>query len=257
MKILFLILALLVLSDCANQTSADKIELDKIQPTPIINKTEISNANQWTPPPRESVDNAKLGKLEKQNAAFKIVPEEFSKVDFGNFKYPSSREKKIIPLKDGGYQYDYETSGGETYSLKNVYFLDLTGDRKKEAIVLLSVVSCGGSCDGGANFIYIYSTHHNKPKLIWHLETGSTGYGCGIKSMAIEPKKINIELFGRCSTGKNIETNSLGLSKFSVKDSTRLLYEFDGKKFVRKQKEYISVPERSVMNYLPEISISE
>lgn len=92
---------------------------------------------------------------------------------------------------------------------------------------------------------------------MWHLETGSTGYGCGIKSMAIEPKKINIELFGRCSGGNNIETNSLGLSKFSVKDSTRLLYEFDGKNFVRKQKEYISVPERSVMNYLPEISISD
>ncbi len=59
------------------------------------------NANSWTPPPDEPVDNAKLGKLNKQNAIFEIVPDEFSKVDFENFKYPSSREKKIIPLKNG------------------------------------------------------------------------------------------------------------------------------------------------------------
>ncbi|MBA2620155.1 MAG: hypothetical protein H0U87_03030 [Acidobacteria bacterium] len=190
------------------------------------------------------------------------MPDEFSKVDFKNFKYISSREKKIIPLRNGSYQYEYKgdgciACGGETFDLGKVYYLDLFGDAKKEAVVMLSVLSCGGSCDGGADFIYIYSANHNKPKLLWRLETGSNGYGCGIKSLAIESKKINIELFGKCKTGKDIETSSMGFTKFNVKDSTRLLYEFDGKTFVRKHKEYISVPERNVMNYISEISISE
>ncbi len=81
--------------------SADKIENNSAQTTPAIANTNNVNANSWTPPPDEPVDNAKLGKLNKQNAIFEIVPDEFSKVDFENFKYPSSREKKIIPLKNG------------------------------------------------------------------------------------------------------------------------------------------------------------
>ncbi len=262
MKILFLISALFVLSNCASQTSADKIKNNSAQTTPTIVNANNVNANNWTLPPNEPVDNVKLGKLEKQNAVFKIVPEEFSKVDFENFKYPSSGEKKIIPLKNGSYEYEYKGNGciacgGEEYNLGNVYYLDLTSDEKKEAIIMLSVLSCGGSCDGGATFIYIYSANYSKPQLLWRLETGSLGYGCAIKSLAIEAKKINIELFGRCKTGKDIETASMGLTKFEVKDSTRLIYEFDGKTVVRKHKEYISVSERNVMNYACEISIAE
>jgi hypothetical protein len=263
MKFLFLILALLVSLNCTNQTSADKLKNDTAQSTPTIDTANVSNTNQWTPPPDEPVDNVKLGKLDKQNAVFEIVPEEFNGIDFGNFKYSSSREKKIIPLKNGSHQYEYKgggckACGGETYDLNNVYFLDLTGDAKKEAVVLLSVLSCGGSCDGGATFIYIYSADYNEPKLLWRLETGSRAYGCSIKSLAIESKKINVELFGRCYTGKDADPNSFGImNKFNIKDSTHLVYEFSGKTFIRKLKEYISVPERNVMNYRSEINIIE
>ncbi len=160
------------------------------------------------------------------------------------------------------YQYEYKGGGckgygGETYDLNDVYFLDLTGDEKKEAIVMLSVLSCGGSCDGGAYFIYIYSANYYKPKLLWRLETGDRAYGCSLKSLAIERKKINIELFGRCVSDKGEEKETRIMNKFSVPDTTHYIYEFNGETFVRKHKDYTSVPERNVMNYTSEISISE
>jgi hypothetical protein len=52
----------------------------------LADNANVSNTNQWRLPPDEPVDNAKLKKLEIQNAPFKIVPEEFSKVDFKNFE---------------------------------------------------------------------------------------------------------------------------------------------------------------------------
>ena len=47
------------------------------------------------------------------------------------------------------------------------------------------------------------------------------------------------------------------MSKFQAKDTTRLTFGFNGKKFIEEQKEFISVPVRSVLNYDSEISINE
>ncbi len=261
MKTLFFVLALLILSNCASQTSADKIGNDTPYPKPTIDNANIPNVNQWTPPPDEPVDKAKLEKLEKQNAPFKVVPEEFSKVDFKNFNYSSSREKKIIPLKNGSYEYEYKGNGcivcgGEKYYLSDVYFLDLTGDAKKEAIVLLSVLSCGGSCDGGAKFSYVYSIVKNNPKLIWRFETGSLGYGMGLKSFTVRDKKIIIEQFGGYISKKD-EKKGIGMNKFHSENTTLSIFGFNGKKITQEKQEIISVPTRNVMNYLAEISINE
>ena len=264
MKSIFLISALLIISGCSHFGTNENPKNETVNPnleadiSKNVNQKILTNSV-------EPVDDVKLGRLEKQNSVFKVVPQEFAKVNFKNFNYPSNREVRVISLKNGGYEYAYKApkgekygSGGEDYDLKNVYFLDVTGDKKKEAIVLISVLSCGGSCDGGAYLLYIYSANYKKPKLLWRLETGSRAYGCSIKSLSIETSKINIELFGRCITEKDVEDDSLGiLPKFNIKDSTQLLYEFDGKSFARKRKEYVSVPERNIVNYNSEISLIE
>jgi hypothetical protein len=140
------------------------------------------------------------------------------------------------------------------FNLKDVYYSDLTGDGTPEAIVILWHVSCGASCDGGAGLFYVYEARRNKLKPVWQYETGSLAYGCGLKSFAARSREITVELFRRCFDEKE---ESVGTGKFQAKDTTRLTFGFDGRKFVERKKEIIPAPERSVLNYQPVISINE
>ncbi len=263
MKILVLIFALFVLSSCANQTSAlnsDNIAINNTsQPSPTVSNV---NANSWTPLPEEAekIDNGERGRLEKQNQLFRDVPNEFKKIDFQNFSYPykfSYNQKTIsVPLKkDEDYKYDIEGDRG-WFEVYDVFFVDLTGDDKKEAIVLLWHVSCGVSCDGGSGLFYVYSIQQSKPNLLWQFETGSLAYGGGLKSFHTKNKKITIEEFDKCSAEE--EKPNWGCdSKFAAKDIIRLTFGFNGKKFGQESKEIIPTPASSVMNYRAEISINQ
>lgn len=177
MKIVLIILALIIISGCANQTAAinnkNKAVNNIIQPSPTVNNT---NANTFVPIPRETseIDEAERIRLEKLNETFRSVPDEFKKVDFENFSYPykfSYNQRKLsISLKKGGnYVYDFEYDRG-WFDFYDVFFVDLTGDDKKEAIAMLWHISCGASCDGGSGLFYVYSIQNSKPNLLWQLK---------------------------------------------------------------------------------------
>ena len=136
--------------------------------------------------------------------------------------------------------------------LKDVYYRDVTGDRKAEAIAWLSHVQCHGPCDGGANIFYIYKVADGKLKPIWQYETGSYAYGCGLKSFTIAGKQLVLELFGNCPTESIGER---GPSKFVVEDLTFILLEFDGQRFARQWTEFFDTPPNHVKNYEPAIRI--
>jgi hypothetical protein len=194
---------------------------------------------------------------EAQNVNFKVPPDSFKGVDFKNFSYPyqfSSGKKREVTLKGGEYEYEFADDRG-WFSLSDVYFVDLTGDASPEAIASLSHVSCGGSCDGGAELFYVYTVRQNKVTLLWEFETGSLGYGCGLKSFSTRNQEITVELFSRC--GGEEQEGGAPVSKFQTKDLTRMTFKFDGRKIVEVKKEYVSSPERSVQNYQPEISIKD
>ena len=249
MRILIPMVALLVLSAC--HTSTSKSAGASAQTNPTMN-TSTANNSSSTP---NDVSRGQ-GESEAQNERFKIAHEDFKQVDFKNYSYPYKFDygRKInIALKNGEYEYDIANDRG-WFSLSDVYYVDLTNDGKPEAIVMLWHVSCGASCDGGAGLFYIHTVHQNKLKSVWQYETGSLGYGCGLKSFTVKNRKITMELFGRCFD--EVE-ESLGLGKFLVKDVTRLTFRFNGRKFVEEKKEFISAPERDVKNYEPEISITE
>lgn len=141
------------------------------------------------------------------------------------------------------------------------FYIDLTDDDKKEAIVFVGKVDCGVSCDGGSDLIYVYSAAPIKPKLLWHLETGSLGYGCAVKSFDVQNKRLTFEVFGQCALKNNSleisDKSSAGLNKFVFTDSTRFVFEFDGRSFKAQSREVIPVGARSVMNYTSEIKINE
>jgi hypothetical protein len=255
MKVLFVFLALLILSNLACQTSAFKSENVAAQAMPTTNIANDNNSNRPQPVP---VEQSNLSQFEAQNEKFTVVPENFKRIEFKNFSYPykfSYDGRKInIALNDGEYEYETKPSGGGWFNLSDVFYVDLTNDKSPEAIVLLWHVSCGGSCDGGAGLFYIYTLEQNKLKPLWQFESDSLAYGCGLKSFTVKDKKITMELFGRCFDKTE---ESVGMSKFQVKDTTRLTFGFNGKKIVEEKKEFIAVPTRSVLNYQPEIRINE
>jgi len=188
------------------------------------------------------------------NDVKRTTADDAKKIDFRNFSYPyrfSSGRRMNLSLKNGKYEYDFKDDRGWS-DFSNVYFVDLTNDRQSEAFVMLWHVGCGVSCDGGSALFYVYSFDKRSVKLLWEYETGSLAYGCGLKSLSVEGTNITVELFGRCN-GKQESSSSTG--KFQVKDVTRLIFASKGGKIVARQRTFISAPERSVINYRPQINL--
>ncbi|HKG58946.1 MAG TPA: hypothetical protein VKB05_04135 [Pyrinomonadaceae bacterium] len=182
---------------------------------------------------------------------FRVVPRNFSDVDFQNFSYgtyPSSDLKPLNLTLTGGNMWD--ESGW--FNVQDVYYNDITGDGSPEAIVRLLHLRCHGSCDGGADLFYIYTRRNGKLRNIWRYETGSYAYGCGLKAFTVENKQMVLELFGRCARPA---MDYPGPSKFMVEDLTAILFRFEGGRFVTKTIQYIPEPSRSVKHWQPEIRI--
>ena len=116
-------------------------------------------------------------------AKFRIRPEQFDEVDFTSHSYGPFRlsdGKKIDLSLDHGL-FELPNNAG-WFELKDVFYTDMTGDGREEAIVRLFHETCSGSCDGGANLFYIYTMRNGKLKQIWQYETGSYADGCGLQS---------------------------------------------------------------------------
>jgi hypothetical protein len=185
--------------------------------------------------------------LERQ----RVVPANFKHIDFKNRSYgPYSytNEKEIdLKLKDSELLLP---SYSGWFSLKDVYYKDLTDDGKPEAIVRLSHVQCGVSCDGGSDLFYIYTQRNGKLKTLWQYETGSYGYGCGLASFTVTDKQLVVELFGRCPKQRMEEPGS---SKFLTKDLTFILFEFDGERFKQQTIQFFDTSPVDVKDYEPSI----
>lgn len=200
---------------------------------------------------------AEVAQVEKppdSNDKFRIVPDNFAGVDFGNWQYGRYKfggRDLDITLAHGRCELGKE-KGGETFSLIGVVYTDLTGDGKPEAIVNLSHVQCGGSCDGGSDLFFIYQSSDKGLRTIWEYETGSMAYGCGLKSVTITNKQIVVEMFGQCWGPVSSFTTS---GKFMVRDVTRSVFHFNGKRFVKSSTEVTAAPVRDLRSYTPELHI--
>jgi hypothetical protein len=184
------------------------------------------------------------------------VDDNFHGIDFKNRSYPyrlSWGKQVNVSLKNGHYEYDIRTERG-WFDLSHVVATDLTNDSRPEVIVMLSHVTCGVSCDGGSALFYIYSFEDHRLKPIWQYETGDLAYGCGLKSFAAKRGTLTLELFGRCSQ-RNRTASSTG--KFQIKDLTRVTLKSNGSRFIVRKRQFVSVPEHSVLNYKPQIHVSQ
>lgn len=224
---------------------------------PVSPKAEI--VIWYGPSPATAVHvDATQAVPEDPNEKFRVVPENFAHVDFKNWRYGRYRfwgSKLDLTLAEGEYVYpSKEGGGGETFFLTDVLYTDVTGDGKVEAIVLLSHVQCGGSCDGGSDLFYVYQSSKSGLRQIWEYETGSRAYGCGLKSLTVSKKQLALEMFGQCWQ----PASSFGLSgKFVVRDVTRSVFHFNGSRFVKRLTEVTAAPATDLRNYTPQIHIND
>lgn len=249
---LILTLAVVIGSSCASHS------LSRNEKDANVGRTAQQASVTPTPTPTGIV----AGDM-KESQRKKETPAEFSNIDFSNLSYPVSRERGSIRLKNGKYQYDDEKSSShDSFELVDVDYADINGDGKKEAVVRLFRVSCGASCDGGSQLFYFYSIREKNLSLLTRIETGSLGYGCGLKSLIVNKQQLTLEVFKKCKlTGTTIEPTSdaddEGGGKFVAKDITRFLFRLDGRKLALEKREVFPNESEDIRNYGSTVSISD
>jgi hypothetical protein len=221
---------------------------------PHPRQPKISTNDFTVPPPTRShsFNEADLSGVDSF-AKYRVRPEHFGQIDFTNHSYGpynSSNGKRINLKLEHGLLELPNNSGW--FELKDVYYTDMTGDNREEAIVWLTHESCGSSCNGGASLFYIYTVRNGKLKPIWQYETGSYADGCGLQSFTAGGTQIVLELFGRCPKSWMEHPEP---SKFVAKDLTFILFEFDGGHFEQKSTEFFDSASTNVKNYEPGIRI--
>ena len=197
-------------------------------------------------------------------AVLAAEPAEFRDVDFKNFSYPIS-DGRTIELKNGHWEFYGDAALGNVwFDLKSVDYADVDGDGKKEAVVQLVQVSCGGSCDGGAMLFYFFRETSSRVTLLTTIATGSLGYQeCGLKSFLLNGKTLILETFQACRLdGRSVKpvkkpSAREPLSKFGANEYTRFELVFKERKFRVTQREEFPWPKGEVLNYDAAISVKD
>ena len=215
-------------------------------------ESRIPNYRPAPPPEQFHVEEPVVKEWHQPSS---VVPKNFVQVDFENRSYGPYHfaDGSIVNLTLTGGNYLASTKQNYGwFSLKHVYYTDLTGDGSDDAIVVLSHAMCDG-CDGGSHLLYIYTARNGNLKPLWQYETGALLKGCGLKGLTMNGKQFLIELFGRCpQQGK---TEDSGQLHGTVYESTFVLYAFNGKTFVQKSLELVQLGSVDVMGHEPEIRI--
>lgn len=227
-----------------------------------ISQTSNVGVSQNTPTPESGQSPSLDGGSEiSKKSEKKSVPVEFSGIDFKNLAYPINSKPGRVRLKDGRVEFfEDKDPGNSWFEFKDVDYVDLTGDEKREAVVRLVWVACGGSCDGGSFLFYFYSIENGRLKPLSRIEMGSLAYECGLKLFVLSKRTLTLEAFRQCSfDGVSLrsayDADERG-GKFIAKEFTRFTLTFDKRRFVSKKREVIPNPEIDVKNYPVKITIS-
>lgn len=186
---------------------------------------------------------------------FRGKPEQFERIDFANHSYGpyTSANGTKIDLRLFHHELHLPNNAG-WFALKDVYYRDVTGDGLEEAIVWLKHVPCDeGSCHGRTDLFYIYTMRNGMLKPIWEYETGSYAEGCGLRSVTLWQKQINLMLFGECPKPAMDPPSRTNLMSGGF---TFILLEWDGRRFTQKSTDYFTTPPTDLRSYEPVININ-
>ena len=158
-------------------------------------------------------------------------------------------------MNDGEFEFDYSDGDRGMVDFDKVYYLDLTGDQRKDALIVLLEYDCGMGCGASKSYhFYIYSLDKNKPRYVWDYNSNEVGYEGGMKSFVTENEKIVIEEYGK---GTKAEQQQSGSPGYMSKNIDRRTFNFNGVSFKLKTKEFIETDYINVFNFQPDIKINE
>lgn len=172
------------------------------------------------------------------------TPEEFKKFDFQNFVFFSSQLEKNIKLKNGEYEKEIKyPDHWELYraNIRKPDFVDLTGDGKKEAVLIIVESTAAGSSYTTPKYL-IYGEKNGQLKQIWSFVTGSEAH-CGAVEVNYDSGKINMELMGDCilKKGEFYNTDKDAVSDVGLNYLTKVTYSWNGKEFAQEKREVIKL----------------
>lgn len=116
--------------------------------------------------------------------------------------------------------------------LKSVEFVDVTGDRHKEAIVAVgNLCDCSGVWFG----LYVYKLSGKKPiRLLWAFQTGDRAVG-GLRNVYGQKGRLIVELYGSGS-GPNLPPKTYYDARCCTQDYTQRRYRWNGRRFIQEGK---------------------
>jgi opacity protein-like surface antigen len=242
-RILFLLLAVSLLSNCSG--SSDRVRQANTSGTPA--KVEQNPANANVDYGRGSRNYEELMKQQQtqhpgnETPAVQPVPAAFKDVDFGNFDYPEVGEKFTIRLRNGKYKWQSSRyAQWREYESGTVDYVDLTGDRRRDALVNVSDLAGSGS-SGVFEIFYLYSMSNGKPRLLWSFETGAQSQ-CGHQTSSINDSKLTIEVIGNCSFRNKRLFNEDTAADIEAYHLTRFVFGWKDSKFQQLGREVIPLP---------------
>jgi len=232
---------------------AKNVETAQSHPEPSPSAAPESFAKPEPSPAASTMPNLQAEFLNDKNST---SDSPLTKFDFKNYTYPLPRgwqnpDNSDITLKNGKLapvsvdvsddMDDEEKAAAKAerrigMSYVTTKYMDVTGDGKDEALVVLKVETAGSAIP---QFVYIYDWKDEKPELIWYFRTGDRADG-GLKSMNVESGQFVVELFGQdrfllggIETGKITDDyEQLCCPTYF----TRTYYKWNGKNFLMNKK---------------------
>ncbi len=163
---------------------------------------------------------------------------------FANFTFPArpvfrgvtdDDGRKSFTLKNGIFEPKYDERGYivrlGTY-LKSVDFVDVTGDGRKDAIVVVgNLCDCSGVWFG----IYVYRMAGQKPgRLLWSFQTGDRAAG-GLRKIFERDGKLVVETYG-AGSGPGRPPKQFPDCMTCEREYTRRKYAWVGNHFAQRGK---------------------
>jgi hypothetical protein len=215
-------------------------------------------AETYAPPPAPSPAASAMPNLQAEflNDRKATSDSPLAKFDFKNYTYPLPRgwqnpDNSDITLTNGrlaplSVDVNDDMSDEEKAQAKSerrigmsyvaTKYMDVTGDSKDEALVILKVETAGSAIP---QIVYVFDWKDNKPELIWYFRTGDRADG-GLKNFDVAASEFVVELFGQdrfllgaTETGKITgDYEQLCCPTYF----TRTYYKWNGKNFLMNKK---------------------
>lgn len=174
--------------------------------------------------------------------------------DFKNYSFQSFTGTIPIVLRNGKSQ---NAAPGVKYTLRKVYFFDLDGDGKDEAVAHIIANGCEPGCDSSSLF-YIFTADGKRVKMLWKFAVGGDTLG-GLKAVTFSDKKIILETFGNCAFENQITRPEVDLRtnpKLKTNDYTRFVFALEDNKYQLKDRTVLPWTRKSLVGYKSQIIFS-